>query len=111
MKWKKYLFFCSAAMLIGLLSTGCSDALDGSSPDAPGVSLRLVAGQAPSTRAGTDIQSKAFDAGETVNVYITAKKTSADDIIVGAGSFVRKSISEKGIYSGNPAVLKIKAKV
>ena len=33
-----------------------------------------------------------------------------DDIIVGAGSFVRKSISEKGIYSGNPAVLKIKAK-
>lgn len=33
-----------------------------------------------------------------------------DDIIVGAGSFVRKSISEKGIYSGNPAILKIKAK-
>lgn len=84
MKWKKYLFFCSAAMLIGLLSTGCSEALDGSSPDAPGVSLRLVAGQAAATRAGTDIQSKAFDAGETVNVYITAKKTSADDIIVGA---------------------------
>jgi len=33
-----------------------------------------------------------------------------DDIIVGAGSFVRKSISEKGIYSGNPAILKVKAK-
>ena len=33
-----------------------------------------------------------------------------DDIIVGAGSFVRKSISEKGIYSGNPAMLKVKAK-
>ena len=33
-----------------------------------------------------------------------------DDIIVGAGSFVRKSITEKGIYSGNPAILKIKAK-
>lgn len=33
-----------------------------------------------------------------------------DDIIVGAGSFVRKNISEKGIYSGNPAILKIKAK-
>lgn len=33
-----------------------------------------------------------------------------DDIIVGAGSFVRKSISEKGIYSGNPALLKVKAK-
>ena len=33
-----------------------------------------------------------------------------DDIIVGAGSLVRKSISEKGIYSGNPAILKIKAK-
>lgn len=33
-----------------------------------------------------------------------------DDIIVGAGSFVRKSISEKGIYSGNPAILKIKTK-
>lgn len=36
--------------------------------------------------------------------------TIGDDIIVGAGSFVRKSISEKGIYSGNPAILKIKAK-
>lgn len=34
----------------------------------------------------------------------------ADDIIVGAGSFVRKSITEKGIYSGNPAILKVKAK-
>ena len=33
-----------------------------------------------------------------------------DDIIVGAASFVRKSISAKGIYSGNPAILKIKAK-
>lgn len=33
-----------------------------------------------------------------------------DDIIVGAGSFVRKSISEKGIYSGNPAILKVKSK-
>ena len=33
-----------------------------------------------------------------------------DDIIVGAGSLVRKSIKEKGIYSGNPAILKIRAK-
>lgn len=33
-----------------------------------------------------------------------------DDIIIGAGSFVRKSITEKGIYSGNPAILKIKTK-
>lgn len=33
-----------------------------------------------------------------------------DDIVVGAGSFVRKSIFEKGIYSGNPAILKIKSK-
>ena len=33
-----------------------------------------------------------------------------DDIVVGAGSLVRKSISEKGIYSGNPAILKIRAK-
>lgn len=33
-----------------------------------------------------------------------------DDIIVGAASFVRKNISVKGIYSGNPATLKIKAK-
>ena len=30
-----------------------------------------------------------------------------DDIIVGAGSFVVKSISEKGIYFGNPAKLKV----
>lgn len=31
-----------------------------------------------------------------------------NDIIVSAGSFVRKSIQEKGVYSGNPAILKIK---
>lgn len=36
--------------------------------------------------------------------------TIGDDIIVGAGSLVRKSIPEKGIYSGNPAILKIRAK-
>jgi len=36
--------------------------------------------------------------------------TIGDDIIVGAGSFVRKAISIKGIYSGNPAILKIRAK-
>ena len=36
--------------------------------------------------------------------------TIGDDIIVGAASFVRKNISDKGIYSGNPAILKIKAK-
>lgn len=35
--------------------------------------------------------------------------TVGDDIIVSAGSFVRKSIFEKGIYTGNPAILKIKA--
>lgn len=34
--------------------------------------------------------------------------TIGDDIIVGAASFVRKSIFKKGIYSGNPAILKIK---
>ena len=33
-----------------------------------------------------------------------------DDIIVGAASFIRKSISAKGIYSGNPAILKTKSK-
>ncbi len=36
--------------------------------------------------------------------------TVGKDIIVGAGSFVRKSISDKGIYSGNPAILKVKSK-
>lgn len=36
--------------------------------------------------------------------------TIGNDIIVGAGSLVRKSISVKGIYSGNPAILKIKTK-
>ena len=36
--------------------------------------------------------------------------TIGDDIIVGAASFVRKSISAKGIYSGNPAILKTKSK-
>ena len=34
----------------------------------------------------------------------------ASDIIVGAGSVVRKSIRLKGIYAGNPAIFKIKAK-
>lgn len=33
----------------------------------------------------------------------------SDDIIVGAGSFVRKTLRQKGIYSGSPAILKIKA--
>lgn len=33
-----------------------------------------------------------------------------NDIIVGAGSFIRKSLKEKGIYSGNPAILKIRGK-
>lgn len=33
-----------------------------------------------------------------------------DDIVVGAGSLARKNISVKGIYSGNPAILKIKVK-
>lgn len=33
-----------------------------------------------------------------------------DDIIVGAASFVRKSITESGIYAGNPAILKTKNK-
>ena len=36
--------------------------------------------------------------------------TVGDDIIIGAGSVVRKSIDQKGIYSGNPAILKIKSK-
>lgn len=36
--------------------------------------------------------------------------TVGDDIIIGAGSLVKKSINVKGIYSGNPAVLKIKSK-
>lgn len=30
------------------------------------------------------------------------------DVIVGAGSLVRKNIKQAGIYSGNPAILKIK---
>lgn len=50
------------------------------------------------------------------NVFIGSQSVLANgisignDIIVGAGSFVCKSISEKGIYFGNPASLKIKAK-
>lgn len=30
------------------------------------------------------------------------------DVVIGAGSFVRKSIQKAGIYSGNPAILKIR---
>ena len=36
--------------------------------------------------------------------------TVDEDIIVGTGSVVRKSIYEKGIYAGNPAILKVKCK-
>lgn len=36
--------------------------------------------------------------------------TIGDDIMVGAGSCVRKSIEEKGIYAGNPAFLKVRAR-
>lgn len=36
--------------------------------------------------------------------------TLNDDIIVGAGAFVRESISEKGVYYGNPAIMKINTK-
>ncbi len=32
------------------------------------------------------------------------------DIIIGAGSVVHKSISTRGIYSGNPAIIKIKTR-
>ena len=31
-----------------------------------------------------------------------------NDVLVGAGSFVRKTILKPGVYSGNPAILKIK---
>ena len=34
---------------------------------------------------------------------------TGDDIIIGSGSVVCKSIEQKGIYAGNPAILKIKA--
>lgn len=36
--------------------------------------------------------------------------TVGEDIIIGAGSVVCKSIAEKGVYAGNPAILKIKSK-
>lgn len=32
----------------------------------------------------------------------------ADGCVIGAGSLVRKNLKQKGVYSGNPAVLKIK---
>lgn len=42
---------------------------------------------------------------------VMANGTSiCDGCVVGAGSLVRKSFNVKGIYSGNPAILKIKAK-
>ncbi|MBP5307060.1 MAG: NeuD/PglB/VioB family sugar acetyltransferase [Paludibacteraceae bacterium] len=34
----------------------------------------------------------------------------SDNIVVGAGSLVRKTLRTPGIYSGNPAILKIRAK-
>lgn len=50
------------------------------------------------------------------NVFVGSQSVLAngitidDDLIIGAGSFARKSLKYKGIYSGNPAILKIKAK-
>lgn len=43
------------------------------------------------------------------SVLVNGIKISSD-VIVGAASFVRKNIEEKGVYSGNPAILKIKTK-
>jgi len=49
------------------------------------------------------------------NVFVGSQSVLAngievgDNIIIGEGSVVRKSISQKGIYVGNPAILKIKA--
>ena len=50
--------------------------------------------------------------GVTASVVCVAVQVgvAVDDIVVGAGSLVRKSINIKGIYSGNPAILKVKAK-
>lgn len=31
-----------------------------------------------------------------------------NDVIVGAGSFVKRNLMEKGVYTGNPAIIKIK---
>ena len=65
------------------------------------------------------ISTGAIVNGECVvgeNTFIGSQSVCANcieigsDIVVGAGSVVRKSINEKGIYSGNPAILKIKAK-
>lgn len=42
---------------------------------------------------------------------VMANGTSiCDGCVIGAGSLVRKSLRVKGVYSGNPAILKIKAK-
>lgn len=49
------------------------------------------------------------------NVFVGSQSVLAnsisvgDDIIIGAGSVVRNSIEQKGIYAGNPAILKVKA--
>ena len=68
---------------------------------------------------GTVVLHQAFvNAGAKVgcNVILnTATNIEHDAVIgdhshIGAGSLVRKSIKEKGIYSGNPAILKIKLK-
>ena len=57
--------------------------------------------------ADTRIGNNVFVGSQSV---LANAVTIGDNIVVGAGSFVRKSISEKGIYSGNPAILKVKAK-
>lgn len=81
MKFRNLLVTGLAAAAL-LLPAACTEdiAPDRMAAGGRGPALSLTAGTAVGTRAGTAIQSTVFDAGETVNAYITA----TDGTVVGA---------------------------
>lgn len=90
------LLSCGLAAAALLLPTACAEEY-ASTSSGEKVPLRLTAGTASVTRAATNIQSTVFDAGETINAYITAKKTGEADIIVGAPALCTTGAPSGGI--------------
>jgi len=90
------LLSCGLAAAALLLPTACAEEY-ASTSFGEKVPLRLTAGTAPVTRAATNLQSTTFDAGETLNAYVTAKKTGEADIIVGAPALCTTGAPSGGI--------------
>lgn len=93
------LLSCGLAAAALLLPTACAEEY-ASTSSGEKVPLRLTAGTAPVTRAATNIQSTVFDAGETINAYITA----TDGTVIGAPTVYTTETASGGINPLTPAV-------